>query len=439
MYSKKIQEELKKLGIEAGDRVRMRSKGEVFEGILMPKQELGDPDAIVIKLPNGYSMGLKFKGSELEKLEGHRRIGFKSSEEKAKRIAGKPVVSIISTGGTVASRVDYATGGVDASYRTSDLVEMVPELGEFNIDSKFLFGIMSEDMTPERWKEMAKAVYKELKTDTSGVIVTHGTDTMHFSSAALSFMLKNLNKPVVFTGSQRSSDRGSSDSFMNLLCSAHFASRSDVAEVSLVMHGSPNDDFCFAHRGTKVRKLHTSKRDAFKSVNDEPLAKVFPDGRVEMINGNYRRRCDGEVSLDDRLEEKVALIKVYPGIDPAIFDFYLGKKFKGFVVEGTGLGHVPTNVEGGSVIPKIREATKAGIPVCITSQCLFGRVHDFVYADLRKEFEAGAIFCGDMLPEVAYVKLMHVLAHSKDLEEIKKLMLTNFAGELNERTPVFEL
>jgi len=438
MYSKEIQKKLKDLELEIGDSARVKRGDQVYEGILMPKQELGDPDAIVIKLSNGYSLGLKFRGSELEKLEGHKRIGFKSSEEKVKRIAGKPLISIISTGGTVASRVDYATGGVDASYRTSDIVKTVPELGEFNIDSKFLFEIMSENMTPEHWKEMAKAVYKELKTDTSGIVVTHGTDTMHFSTAALSFMLKDLNKPVVFTGSQRSSDRGSSDSFINMICSANFASKGDVAEVSLVMHGSSNDDFCYAHRGTKVRKLHTSKRDAFKSVNDEPLAKIFPDGRIEMTNGNYRKRCDGEVSLDDKLEEKVALIKAYPGMDPGIFDFYIGKKFKGFVIEGTGLGHVPTAVEGRSVIPKIREATKAGIPVCITSQCLFGRVHDFVYANLRKEFEAGAVFCGDMLPEVAYVKLMHVLAHSKDLEEIKKLMLTNVAGELNERTPVFE-
>ncbi|MCX6776793.1 MAG: Glu-tRNA(Gln) amidotransferase subunit GatD [Candidatus Micrarchaeota archaeon] len=437
MYSKEIQKKLKDLGVEIGDSVRVKRGDQVHEGILMPKQELGDPDAIVIKLSNGYSLGLKFKGSELEKLQGHKGIGFKSSEEKTKRIAGKPLISIISTGGTVASRVDYATGGVDASYRTSDIVKTVPELGEFNIDSKFLFEIMSENMTPEHWKEMARAVYKELKTDTKGVIVTHGTDTMHFSSAALSFMLRDLNKPVVFTGSQRSSDRGSSDSFINMICSANFASKGDVAEVSLVMHGSSNDDFCYAHRGTKVRKLHTSKRDAFKSVNDEPLAKIFPDGRIEMTNGNYRKRCDGEVSLDDKLEEKVALIKTYPGMEPGIFDFYIGKKFKGFVIEGTGLGHVPT-IEGHSVISRIREATKAGIPVCITSQCLFGRVHDFVYANLRKEFEAGAMFCGDMLPEVAYVKLMHVLAHSKDLEEIKKMMLTNVAGELNERTPVLE-
>jgi glutamyl-tRNA(Gln) amidotransferase subunit D len=334
--------------------------------------------------------------------------------------------------------VDYTSGGVYASYNASDLVSIVPELSAFNINSKFLFSMMSEDMRAEHWKEMAKAVYKELKTETSGVVVTHGTDTMHFSTAALSFMLKDLNKPVVFTGSQRSSDRGSSDSFINMICSANFASKSDVAEVSLVMHGSSSDDFCYAHRGTKVRKMHTSKRDAFKSVNDDPLAKIFPDERIEMINKVYRKRCDCEVSLDDKLEEKVALVKTYPGMDPEIFDFYMGKKFKGFVIEGTGLGHVPTTIEGHSLIPKIKEATKAGIPVCITSQCIFGRVHDFVYANLRKEFEAGAIFCGDMLAEVAYVKLMHVLAHSKDLKEIKKMMLTNIAGELNERTPVFE-
>jgi len=438
MYSKEIQKKLNELGVEIGDSIRVKSGGQTYEGILMPKEELGDPNTIVVKLSNGYAIGVKFEGAGLEKLSGHKKIGFKSSDEKIKHVAGKPLISIISTGGTVASRVDYTSGGVYASYNASDLVSIVPELSAFNINSKFLFSMMSEDMTPEHWKEMAKAVYKELKTETCGVVVTHGTDTMHFSTAALSFMLRDLNKPVVFTGSQRSSDRGSSDSFINVICSANFASKSDVAEVSLVMHGSSSDDFCYAHRGTKVRKMHTSKRDAFKSVNDDPLAKIFPDGKIEMINKVYRKRCDCEVSLDDKLEEKVALVKTYPGMDPEIFDFYMGKKFRGFVIEGTGLGHVPTTIERYSLIPKIKEATKAGIPVCITSQCIFGRVHDFVYANLRKEFEAGAIFCGDILPEVAYVKLMHVLAHSKDLEEIRKMMLTNVAGELDERTPVFE-
>ena len=438
MYSKEIQRKLNELGVEIGDSIRVKSEGQTYEGILMPKEELGDPNSVVVKLPNGYAIGVKFEGAGLEKLSGHKKIGFESSGEKIKHVTGKPLISIISTGGTVASRVDYTSGGVYASYNASDLVSIVPELSAFNINSKFLFSMMSEDMTPEHWREMAKAVYKEMKTDTSGVVVTHGTDTMHFSTAALSFMLKDLNKPVVFTGSQRSSDRGSSDSFMNMVCSAYFASKGDVAEVSLAMHGSSSDDFCYAHRGTKVRKMHTSKRDAFKSVNDDPLAKIFPDGKIEMINKICRKRCDCEVSLDDKLEEKVALVKTYPGMDPGIFDFYVGKKFRGFVIEGTGLGHVPTTIEGRSLIPKIKEATKAGIPVCITSQCIFGRVHDFVYANLRKEFEAGAIFCGDMLPEVAYVKLMHVLAHSKDLEEIKKMMLTNIAGELNERTPVLE-
>lgn len=438
MYSKKIQDKLKLLGVEVGDAVKVRRGEEVYEGILMPKSELGDPDTIVIKLQNGYSIGLRFEGLEIEKVGKHKEIAFKSSERKMKHEAGKPSLSIISTGGTVASRVDYTTGGVYASYSPADLVAAVPELEQFNIDSKLLFSMMSEDMTPQHWKEIAKAVYRELKGEASGVVVTHGTDTMHFTTAALSFMLKNLNKPVVLTGAQRSSDRGSSDSFMNLLCAAHFATKSDVAEVSLVMHGSSSDDFCYAHRGTKVRKLHTSKRDAFKSVNDEPLAKVFPDGKIEVINKNYRRRSDSEVSLDDKLEERVALIKVYPGMAPEIFDFYLEKKFRGIVIEGTGLGHVPTTIEKYSLIPKIKEATNAGIPVCITSQCIFGRVHEFVYANLRKEYEAGAIFCGDMLPEVAYVKLMHVLAHSKDLEEVRKMMLTNLAGELNEKTPVFE-
>lgn len=440
MYSEEIERMLEKIGAKIGDKIRISKRGEVYEGILMPKSEFSDKKSIVIKLPSGYNVGVRY-GEELkvEKLEGHKKVGFESREIELKPVLGKPTISILSTGGTVASRVDYVSGGVYASYKASDLIKIVPELREIaNINSKFVFGLMSEDLTVEHWRKMAREIAKELNSKTDGVVVTHGTDMMHFSTAAMSFMLKNLNKPVAFTGSQRSSDRGSSDGFMNLVCASLFAAKSDVAEVCLVMHGSVNDDYCLAHRGTKVRKLHTSRRDAFKSINDEPIARIFANGKIEVLNKNYKKRGEGKVQVDDKLEEKVAMIKTYPNMNPEIFDFYIEKKYRGIVIEGTGLGHVPTTIEKFSLIPKIKEATENGIAVCMTSQCLFGRVHPFVYANLRRAYEAGAIYCEDMLPEVAYVKLMHVLGHTKEREEVIKLMLTNMAGEINSRGSVFE-
>lgn len=130
-------------------------------------------------------------------------------------------------------------------------------------------------MKPKHWIKIAHEVAKSLNSGDSGVVVAHGTDTMGYTAAALSFMLRDLGKPVILVGAQRSSDRPSSDAAMNLICSVRM-STSDVAEVMVVMHGETGDTYCLAHRGTKVRKMHTSRRDAFRSINDVPIAKVWP-------------------------------------------------------------------------------------------------------------------------------------------------------------------
>ncbi|MEW6328871.1 MAG: Glu-tRNA(Gln) amidotransferase subunit GatD [Candidatus Micrarchaeota archaeon] len=438
-YSEELSKALKGIGAEIGDRLRVTQAGRVYEGILMPRIELGCRNALVLKLPNGYNVGVRYEGARIEKLEGGASIEFVRKEEiEMKRTPGKPNVSIISTGGTIASRIDYKTGGVYAAFGTSDLLAATPELKDIaNLKSELLFGLMSEDMRPEHWKKIAHRVAKELNAGADGVIVTHGTDTMHFTSAALSFMLSGLGKPVVLTGAQRSSDRGSSEAFMNIICSTWFAARADVAEVSLLMHASMSDDFCYAHRGTKVRKMHASRRDAFRSINETPIAKVFSDGRIEML-GACKKRGDSEVKVEDELEEKVALIKVYPGVNPEVMDFYIGRGYKGIVIEGTGMGHVPTTIKEFSLIPKIKEASDKGIPVCITTQCLYGRVHSSVYANQREILKAGGIHCEDMLPEVAYIKLMWALGKSRNFEEVKKLMLTPVAGEITERSTADE-
>lgn len=202
------------------------------------------------------------------------------------------------------------------------------------------------------------------------------------------------------------------------------------------MHGSMEDEFCYAIRGCKSRKLHTSRRDAFKAINEPPLGKISWETRkIEILNENYRKRADKQVKVEDKLEPKVALIKVYPGLNPEIFDFYLDRGYKGLVVEATGLGHTPT-LGDYSLLPKIERATSLGVPVVITSQCLYGRTHPTIYHNLRELLKRGVIFAEDMLPEVAYIKLMVVLAKAKDLEEIKELMVTNLAGEISERSVV---
>lgn len=348
----------------------------------------------------------------------------------------KKIISILSTGGTIASRVDYKTGGVYASLSSKEIIAQVPEIENIaTIRAREVMQVMSEDITPKDWKIIAKEVVKEINSDADGVIITHGTDTMHYTSAALSFMLKNLKKPVVLVGAQRSSDRGSSDAFINLICASHFITKSDVAEVCIVMHENMNDESCIAIRGCRARKMHTSRRDAFKPINDLPIARIYPNGKIEMISKNYRKREDNKpyVVLDDKLEEKVALIKMYPGVDSRIIDFYIKNGYKGFVIEATGLGHVST-IGKYSMLEKIKKAIAKNIPVVITSQCLYGRVHPTIYANLRKLSKIGCIFTEDMLPEVAYIKLMYALAHSNSFDEVKEIMLTNLANEISERT-----
>ncbi len=438
MYSEHVQRFLDKNKIKVGDEIRLIKNKKIYNGVLMPRIELGDKNCLVLKLKNGYNIGIKFEKSvKIKKIKTVWKVVDKKSKEVKKIIFDKklPTISIVGTGGTIASKIDYNTGGVYASFSANDIVTQIPELKEIaNIKIEQVMNIMSEDMTPDRWQEIARAVAKEINSGVKGVIITHGTDTLHYTAAALSFMLRDLPCPVALVGTQRSSDRGSSDTVMNVSCAANFVANSDVAEVCVVMHGSISDDYCLAIRGTKCRKMHTSRRDAFRPINELPIMRLFWNNRnMEIFNEDYKKRSNKKVKVDDKLQTKVALIKFYPGLDPEIFDYYINKGYKGFVIEGTGLGHV-TTLGKFSLLPKIEKAVKLGLPVVITSQCLYGRVHPTVYRNLRELSKRGAIFTEDMLPEVAYIKLMWVLGHTKNLKKIKEMMLTNYAGEITEKT-----
>jgi len=389
----------------------------------------------VIKLDNGYNIGIEDKKIKQIKLIEP----YKQKKEKQKKLTvkkGLPTVSILSLGGTISSKIDYRTGGVYADYTAEDFVAMMPELAKVaNLKAKKVMSLMSEDMNPDDWKKIAKIIADELNSGIDGVVVTQGTDTLHFSTAAMSFMLKNINKPVVFTAAQRSIDRGSSDAFMNLICSITAAAKFDGAEVISCLHGTTNDDYCLLNRGTKVRKMHTSRRDAFRPVNELPLAKVFSDGKIEVVNRNYKKRSEGKVTADNKFEPKTALIQIYPGMDPKIIDFYINEDYKGIVLAATALGHIPTLKEGYSLMPNLKKAIDKKIPVVIASQTLYGRVHPLVYTNLRKlSIELGCIFIEDMLPETAYVKLGYILAQTTNPKKVKELMLTNIVGEITERS-----
>jgi len=434
-YIGKLRDVLQSLEASVGDRIRVRKNdGFVIEGILMPRERLYAKEIIVIKLDNGYNIGVKFDSNTIiEKLGS--RVEIKGIEKvKPLRKPELPNLMIMSTGGTIASRVDYETGAVKPALTSEDLASLIPEIFDVaNIDTDILFNIFSEDLTPKHWEKIAERTAKIINEGFNGVIVTHGTDTMAWTAAALSFAFRKLPVPIVLVGAQRSSDRPSSDSAFNLLAAVVTAAKAPFAEVVVVMHGETGDSYALAHRGTKVRKMHTSRRDAFQTINDLPLAKIYPYAKkVEIINNRFRKRGeDKEVAIEAKFDEKVALVKFYSSIDPEVIDFFVDKGYHGIVLEGTGLGHFPQRL-----INAIKRAVEENVAVVMTSQCLFGRVNMYVYSTGRLYLEAGVIPGEDMLPEVAYVKLSWILAKTRDLNEVRRLMLTNIAGEINPRHSV---
>lgn len=331
----------------------------------------------------------------------------------------KPKISIIATGGTIASRVDYRTGAVTPITTAEDLLTAIPELKEIaEIKARTALSIFSENMQFEHYKKIAKAVAKE-KSD--GTIITHGTDTMHYTSAALSFMLQNLPTPAVLVGAQRSSDRGSSDAALNLICAALFA-KSDAAGVFVCMHENESDKTCLAHSGIAVRKMHTSRRDAFKSINRNPIARIdYENRRVNFLEKVQKRDENKKTKLFPKMEEKVALVKTHPNINPDIIRFFMDKKYKGIILEGTGLGHVPE-----TLTPILKDACEKMV-VCMASQCIFGRVNMNVYSTGRDLLAAGVIPC-EMLPEVAFIKLAWLLGNFP--KKARELLGKNLVGEI---------
>jgi glutamyl-tRNA(Gln) amidotransferase subunit D len=432
-YGELVREKLSKAGIAIGDKVRVIDGAKIYEGILMPRPILGDGNAIVIKLSNGYNIGVRVREeTRIERIsEGEVKRELKTSII-GKAVENKPKVYVIGTGGTIASRVDYLTGAVYPALTPEDLYELIPELNEIAIlETEQLFNIFSEDMHPQMWCKIAEKVFEKIMEGYDGIVIPHGTDTMGYTAAALSFAIRNPPIPIILTGAQRSSDRPSTDAALNMICSTIAASKAPFAEVAVVMHSTSDDESCTAHRGTKVRKCHTSRRDTFKTINGKPLATIKPNGEIIMQTSDYnpRRKSISEVKLEAKFDEKVALIKVHPGISDEIIHYLVDKGYHGIVIEGTGLGHVPQNM-----IEALRRAVENEIPVVMTSQCIWGRINMNVYRRGVELLRIGVIPGEDMIPETALVKLMWTLAKTRDMKEVKEIMTTNIAGEISVRS-----
>ncbi len=427
-YPDNVDKLLKQRNIQVGDTIEITTEMGEFTGILMPHHQFSKDEIITIKLESGYNIGIAI--DESIKVEFMKK-GDKSqkTESIASQDQSKPTIAIIGTGGTIASYVDYRTGAVHPALSASDLVSSVPELTRIcNIRAKVLFSIFSEDMQIPHWQKLANEVAAQLNSGASGVIIPHGTDTMGYTAAALSFMLRNLTGPVVLVGAQRSSDRPSTDANLNLISAAHIACQSDLGEVVVAMHSGKSDSCVSIHRGTRVRKMHTSARDAFSSINGEPIGFIEND-EIHFI-GPHAKSAKGPVEVLDRMEKKVAILYSYPGLPPEIID-YLAKRNRGIILAGTGLGHVPKEL-----LASIKNAKKNDVTFIMTSQCVWGRVNMNVYSSGRDLLLAGVIPANDILTETAFVKLMWVLGQTQDPDEVKELFHKNIAGEICHRRDI---
>jgi len=414
---------LKANQISVGDSVKILAD-ITYSGIIMPRYEHSDDKHIVLKLTSGYNIGLEIEKIEkIEKIKSAEKIIEK--DEKIEKVEGLPKILLLSTGGTIASKIDYRTGAVTPILTAEELNSSVPELAKIaNIDAQVLFSEYSENIMPEHWLQIAEKINEYSKSDYTGIIVAHGTDTMHYTSSFLSFALAGFPIPIVLVGSQRSSDRASSDAALNLISAAKFITESKIKGVYIVMHQDENDETIACHIGTRVRKNHTSKRGAFQTVGNDPAFIIAENQIQKNITEDFFKVNEFQPKI--YLDTKVALVKYHPGYDPSLLDKIVEMGFRGIIFEGTGLGHI-----GKVMYESVKKANEKGIFLGMTSQCIDGRVGMTVYESGRDLLDLGIIPLENMIPEVALVKAMWAMGKSQNREEVKKIMLENIASELS--------
>ena len=418
-----------------GDRVRVIASDEIREGVLMPNEET---DSVVIKIDNGYNIGIDRKRIKEIKVVEKYKAKEEIARKEARKDGKKPNITILHTGGTIASKVDYRSGAVYSSFNPADLLEMFPELFDIaNFSSKLIANMWSDDLRFKHFEVIAQVIEKEVKKGVDGIIIGMGTDNLAVASAALAFIVEETPVPILLAGAQRSSDRGSSDAAMNLICAAEFIATTDFSGVAICTHESTADNNCAIMPATKTRKLHSSRRDAFKPVNDTIIARIGYDSRkIDFIKKNYPKQDKRKLVIKPKMEDKVGLLKITINMFPEQFEFY--KNYKGLVIEGTGLGHTPGQIPNEyckihkKIYPAIKRIIDSGCVVVMTTQCLFGRVHMHVYDKGVDLTNLGVMPGKDMVPETAFIKLAWLLGNYKK-EEAKELMAKNLRGEINER------
>ncbi|NIM20561.1 MAG: Glu-tRNA(Gln) amidotransferase subunit GatD [Candidatus Latescibacteria bacterium] len=422
---------LKEHGVSVWSDVDVVAESGRFRGIILPRSETADENHIVLKLNNGYNVGLTADTIISLKEMGRREAHYKIPEKDFPYDSKKPNVKLFGTGGTIASRLDYRTGAVIPAFSPGELYGSVPELADIcNLTTEKLFGVFSENMGPEQYIKTAKRIGEEIEKGADGIVIGHGTDTMHHTAAILSFMVQDSPIPIVMVGSQRSSDRPSSDAALNLINAVKAAAEGDIAEVLVCMFGPTSDQYGLLHRGTRVRKMHSSYRSTFRTIGDIPLAMINRKGLIHLRDDYKRRRSDRNAKINTAFEEKVTILYYYPNMLPDIVDACVDNNYRGIVIAGTGLGHVNK-----PLYPAVKRACDKGVHIYMTVQTLWGYVQMYVYETGREIMELGVVPACNMLPEVAYMKLCWALGQTDDREKVEKIMLTPVNGEITDREP----
>ncbi len=430
-YREVTREMMEKFGISVWDDVILTAGSNIFEGVVLPRSETADANHIVIKLATGYNIGISASKVTGVKILGSRKVVFQIPEQEFPFNPKFPNVKLLGTGGTIASRLDYKTGAVIPAFSPGELYGAVPELADIcNLETEKLFGIFSEDMGPEQYIILAKAIEEEIKKGVSGIMIGHGTDTLSHTAAALTYMCQDLPVPVVLVGSQRSSDRPSSDAALNLIHAARTAAYFDAAEVVVCMFGPTSDEYGLLHRGPQVRKMHSSYRSTFRTIGDRPLAMVDREKFTFLKKDYIKRDANRKPNIRPVFCDKVGMVYYYPSMKADMIDSMVENGYKGIIIAGTGLGHVNK-----ALYAPIQRATDAGVLVFMTVQTLWGFAQMYVYDTGRFLMQRGVVPLGNMLPEAAYIKLGWALGLTEDIEEVKRIMLTPVGGDITESEP----
>lgn len=422
---------LERFNVGVWDDVGVECTGGRFHGLILPRSEVADDRHVVLKLSSGYNFGVRAsKITHVTRL-GHRDVQYRIAEKQFPINASRPQVLLLGTGGTIASRLDYRTGAVVPAFSPGELYSSVPELAELcNLRTENLFSVFSENIGPQHYIPLARRIADEIAAGVDGIVIGHGTDTMHHTAALLTFMVQNPPVPIVMVGSQRSADRPSSDAAVNLINAVRTAATGNIAEVLVCMLGPTSDEYGLLHRGTRVRKMHSSYRSTFRTIGDIPVALVDPGG-IRFLRDDYpRRRRDRHCTLNTAFEERVTLLYCYPNMQPDMVDALVERGYRGIVLAGTGLGHVNRPLH-----PALRRAAERGVHLYMTTQTLWGFVNMYVYETGRELMDLGVVPLGNMLPEVAYMKLCWTLGQTDDREQARRIMLSRVCDEITNREP----